>query len=91
MFSVWYCSYNTFFLLCGLAPLEIVQIFWLQLEILHSEQILSKKFDKRLQFRYRSVNFVSMYSNIRLQLSKPVTKPVCICIYSDRPANIVNS
>ena len=43
------------------APLEIVQIFWLQLEILHSEQILSKKFDKRLQFRYRSVNFVSMY------------------------------
>ena len=39
------------------APLEIVQIFWLQLEILHSEQILSKKFDKRLQFRYRSVNF----------------------------------
>ena len=38
------------------APLEIVQIFWLQLEILHSEQILSKKFDKRLQFRYRSVN-----------------------------------
>ena len=46
------------------APLEIVQIFWLQLEILHSEQILSKKFDKRLQFRYRSVNFVSMYSNM---------------------------
>ena len=31
------------------APLEIVQIFWLQLEILHSEQILSKKFDKRLE------------------------------------------
>ena len=36
------------------ASLEIVQIFWLQLEILHSGQILSKKFDKRLQFRYRS-------------------------------------
>ena len=31
------------------APLKIVQIFWLQLEILHSEQILSKKFDKRLE------------------------------------------
>ena len=31
------------------APLKIVQIFWLQSEILHSEQILSKKFDKRLE------------------------------------------
>ena len=45
------------------APLEIVQIFWLQLEILHSEQILSKKFDKRLQFRYGSGNFMTMYSS----------------------------
>ena len=65
------------------APLKIVQIFWLQLEILHSEQILSKKFDKRLQFRYRSVNF-----KICLQLSKPCYKTIQ---NSDRPANIVNS
>ena len=50
------------------APLEIVQIFWLQLEILHSEQILSKKFDKRLQFRYRSGNFVAVRQFIKSSL-----------------------
>ena len=50
------------------APLKIVQIFWLQLEILHSEQILSKKFDKRLQFRYRSGNFVAVRQFIKSSL-----------------------
>ena len=70
------------------APLEIVQIFWLQLEILHSEQILSKKFDKRLQFRYRSVNFkICLQLNI-VDIVKPCYKTIQ---NSDRPANIVNS
>ena len=58
------------------------------MEILHSEQILSKKFDKRLQFRYRSVNF-----KICLQLNIVNIVKTCYKTIqnSDRPANIVNS